>query len=215
MMIRLRTLAHAQAGYTVAEMLVVAAVIGFVMAGLLTLMMTGQQSFTVGANRSEAQQSARLILHRLAEEVRTGGYDPRNTEGFAAITKLAPPNTGFRIANDWNATGAIETNLSVNVNGTLRGEQITYDVVGNTLRRQESQIDGSPVTVSTALSAISFQYLDADDNDVTPTADQAAVAPNVRTVVVTVTTTPDTQASATGAKVSVTSTIRARVRNRT
>ena len=51
MMIRLRTVARSQAGYTVAEMLVVAAVIGFVMAGLLTLMMTGQQSFTVGANR--------------------------------------------------------------------------------------------------------------------------------------------------------------------
>ena len=214
-MSRPRAIVRSEAGYTVAEMLVVAAVIGFVMAGLLALMMSGQQSFTVGANRSEAQQSARLVLFRMAEEVRTGGYDPRNTESFAAITKLAPPNTGFQIANDWNASGAIETNLTVNVNGTLRGEQITYDVVGNTLRRQESQIDGAPVTVSTALSAISFQYLDADDNDVTPTADQAAVAPNVRTVVVTVTTTPDTQASATGAKVSVTSTIRARVRNRT
>lgn len=213
-MITPRAIARSQAGYTVTEMLVVAAVIGFIMAGLLTLLMSGQQSFTVGANRSEAQQNARLVLHRLAEEVRTGGYDPKNTAGFAAITALAPPNTGFTISNDWNATGAIETNLTVNVNGTLRGERITYDFVGTTLRRQESQLDNSAVDVTSAISAISFQYLDADDVDVTATAHQAGTAPNIRTVVVTVTATPDTQASASAAKVSVTSTIRARVRNR-
>lgn len=209
-----RALARSEAGYTVAEMLVVTAVVGLIMAGLLTLLMSGQQSFTVGANRSEAQQSARLVLQRLSEEVRVGGYDPRNTAGFAAITALAPPNTGFMISNDWNATGAIETNLTVNVNGTLRGERITYDFINNTLRRQESQIDNAAVDVTSAITSITFQYLDADDVDVTATAHQAGTAPNIRTVVVTVTATPDNQASASATKVSVTSTIRARVRNR-
>jgi hypothetical protein len=211
----LRRIARSQAGYTVAEMLVVAAVTGFIMAGLLTLIRSGQQSFTIGANRSEAQQTSRLALHRLAEEVRTGGWDPRNTEAFAAITKLAPPAVGYKIANDWNATGAVETNLAVNVNGTQRGEQITYDVVGTTLRRQESQVDAAPVPITSAIDSITFQYLDADDNDVTANAHSVAVAPTVRTVVVTITTTPDTQASVATTKVFVTSTIRARVRNRT
>ncbi len=206
--------ARSEAGYTVAEMLVAAATVGFIMAGLLTILMTGQKSFTIGANRSEAQQSARLILHRIAEEVRVAGYDPRNTASFAAITALTPPQTGFTISNDWNATGAIETNLSVTVNGTLRGERITYDVVTNVLRRQESQINGSPVDVSSAITSISFQYLDADDVAVN-TPHLASSAATIRTVVVTVTTTQDSQSVSTAADtVSVQSTIRARVRNR-
>jgi Tfp pilus assembly protein PilW len=210
----LRRALRSQVGYTMAEMLVATATIGLVMAGVLTIMMTGQQSFTVGSNRSEAQQSGRLVVHRLAEEVRTGGWDPKNTASFAAITALAPPDVGFRIANDWNATGAIETNLTVNINGALRGEQTTYDFVSNTLRRQESQLDTSPVPVTSAVEAITLQYLDADDVDVTANAHLAATALTIRTVVVTVTTRPDTQSSATANKVSMTSTIRARVRNR-
>jgi type II secretory pathway pseudopilin PulG len=213
-MISLRRTAGSQAGYTLAEMLVAAATIGLIMAGLLTILMTGQKSFTIGTNRSEAQQSARLILHRLAEEVRVAGYDPRNTASFAAITALTPPQTGFTISNDWNATGAIETNLSVTVNGALRGEQITYDFANSALRRQESQINGSPVDVSSAITAISFQYLDADDVAVN-TPHLASSAATIRTVVVTVTTTQDLQSSqSTGDAVSVKSTIRARVRNR-
>jgi hypothetical protein len=50
----LRALAAARAhgGFTVAEMLVTAAVIALVMGGLMSLMMTGTQSWVVGSNRS-------------------------------------------------------------------------------------------------------------------------------------------------------------------
>ena len=212
---RLRHALRSQAGYTVAEMLVACAVIGMVLAGLLSLLMTGQQAFVVGSNRTEALSTGRLVLFRLAEEVRTAGYDPRNTASFAAITALAPPNVGFTIGNDWNATGAIETNQTTTVNGTLRGEQITYTVVGTQLRRQESVIDSSPVTVTNTLNTITITYLNADDTDVTATAHQAATAPLIRTVVITVTTNPDVQESGTVTDVALTSTIRARVRNRT
>jgi type II secretory pathway pseudopilin PulG len=208
----LRTI-RAEAGYTMAEMLVVAAVISLIMGGLLTLLTSGQQTYLVGSNRSEAQQTARLLLYRLAEEVRTGGYDPKNTATFAAITALTPPSVGFTIWNDWNANATIDTAITVSVNGTNHGEQITYDFVGTSLRRQESQIDGSPVTVSNAISSLSLQYLDADDITV-GSPHLTSNAANIRTVVVTVTTTPDTQAASTSGQVSVTSTIRARVRNR-
>jgi hypothetical protein len=192
-----------------AEMLVVAAVISLIMGGLLTLLTSGQQTYLVGSNRAEAQQTARLVLYRLAAEVRTGGYDPKNTATFAAITALTPPSVGFTIWNDWSANGAIETNPP----GTAQGEQITWDYVGTSLRRQESKTDASPVTITSAISAITFQYLAADDAPV-GNPHLASNAANIRTVIVTVTTTPDTQASSTSGQVSVTSTIRARVRNR-
>lgn len=205
--------ARAQAGFTVAEMLVTAAVIALVMGGLMSLMMTGAQSWVVGSNRSEAQQSARLVLFRVAEEVRGAGWDPRSLVAFPAIQALAPPQTGFMISNDWSADGAIQTDLLTLVNGTNRGERVTYDFVDNALRRQESQLDLSPVTVTSAISAITFTYRDTDDA-VVANPHVAANAVNIRTVEITVTATPDHQASSSTQAVSVTSTIRARVRNR-
>jgi type II secretory pathway pseudopilin PulG len=203
----------AEAGYTIPEILVVCAVVGLVMAGLMSLMMTGTQTYAVGSNRVEAQQTARLVVARMIQEIRTAGHDPRSTN-FTAITPLAPPNTGFMISNDWNATGAIETNLAVNFNGANRGERITYTLVGSELRRQESFLDVSPVAVSDALNDITFQYLDADDN-VIANPHIASNAALIRTVVITVTTRPDTQAYTQTGKVAVSTTTRTRVRNRT
>jgi type II secretory pathway pseudopilin PulG len=204
---------RSQAGYTLAETLVTAAVIGLVMAGLFSLIQTGSQTWVVGANRSEAQQTARLILHRVAEEVRGGGWDPRNTQSFPAIQALAPPQTGFIISYDWSADGAIQNNILVAVNGTNKGEQITYDVVGNTLRRQESRVDASAVTVTNAINTLTFTYRYVDDA-VVASPHLAANALTIRTVEVSVVTTPDVQTTSNTQKVSVTSTIRARVRNR-
>jgi hypothetical protein len=183
------------------------------MGGLMSLMMTGAQSWVVGSNRSEAQQSARLVLFRLSEEVRVAGWDPRNTQTFPAIQALNPPNTGFMISNDWSADGSIQTNTLTLVNGANRGERITYDFVNNALRRQESQLEASPVTITNAISAITFTYRDADDV-VVANPHVATNATTIRTVEITVTATPDVQATSNTQKVSVTSTIRARVRNR-
>jgi prepilin-type N-terminal cleavage/methylation domain-containing protein len=204
--------ARSDAGYTLAEMLVTSAVIALVMAGLFSLLSTGAQSWVVGTNRSEAQQNGRLVLQRLAEEVRNGGWDPRNTQSFAVIQALTPPQTGFMISNDWSGDGLIQTNLATNVNGTNRGERITYDLVGGSLRRQESQVDNAAVEV-TEVSSITFTYRDADDV-VIASPHLAANALGIRTVEITVVTAPDTQSSSNAQRVSVTSTIRARVRNR-
>jgi type II secretory pathway pseudopilin PulG len=201
-----------QAGYTVAEMLVTAAVIGLVMAGLTSLIMTGSQTWVVGANRAEAVQNGRLVLFRMAQEIRNGGADPRNTASFPAIQRLAPPAVGFVISNDWSADGAIDPLTPLGFTGG-RGEQITYDFTAGNLRRRESMVDGAPVVI-TEVNAITFTYRDADDNDITASAHLAGTAPNIRTVEITVTTDPDNQAGSTSDRVSVTSTIRARVRNR-
>jgi hypothetical protein len=77
----------------------------------------------MGSNRTEAQQTARLVFFRTANEARSGGYDPKATALFPAITTLTPPQVGFTTWNDWNANEIIATGVSVNVNGTLKGER--------------------------------------------------------------------------------------------
>ena len=210
-----RAILRSQAGYTLSERLVVAAVIGLIMAGLLTLLVSGQQTFVVGSNRTEAQQTARLVLFRMANEIRSAGYDPKATALFPAITALTPPQVGFTIWNDWNANEVIDTGVSVNVNGTQKGEQVTWDVIssGTTLRRQESVIDASPVTVTNAINSVTFRYLDANDAVIlNPNVLDNAL--NIRSVEITVSAKPDTQGTSSSQQVSVMSVIKARVRNR-
>ena len=200
-----------EAGFTAAEMLVSAAVIAIIMAGLLSLLMSGQQSYLAGANRAEAQQNSRLVVERMVRELRTAGHDPRRTETFAAVTALAS-GTGFVIRNDWNASGAIETNVTVTVDNVAHGEQITYTFTGNTLTRQESNVDGSAVTVTNGISGATLQYLDEDD--VTVSSPSGANASRIRTVVLDVTTLPDTAEAGTATNAAVRSQTRVRVRNR-
>lgn len=205
----MNTMLRSQRGYTLAEMLVVAAVVGVIMAGLFSMLSTGTQAYTVGTNRADAQQTARLALDRLIREVRTAGHDPLATDSFAAVTALAV-GTGFVIRNDWNGNGAIATNVTVTVDGVAHGEQVTYTFAGNTLTRQESNLDAAAVTVATGISNMTIQYLDA--NDVAVATPSGANASLIRTVVLDVTAQPGT--SVTSTQVAVRSQTRVRIRNR-
>jgi len=60
-----------QRGFTLAELLVVTAIIGMVMAGIFTLQQQGQQAYLLGSNRIEAQQNARIALDLMTRDLRT------------------------------------------------------------------------------------------------------------------------------------------------
>jgi len=205
------TIYRCQRGITIAELLVTAAVIGLIMAGLLSLLLSGQQSYLTGANRAEAQQNARLALNWMVQEIRTAGFDPRNTQSFAAVTALAS-GTGFVIQNDWNGSGTIDTSGTSTVNGVNHGEQITYAFSGSSLTRQETGVDSAAVTVTTAINSATIQYLDADD--VAVANPSGANASLIRTVVLDITTNSDTSSSGTVNRVAVSSQNRVRIRNR-
>jgi type IV pilus assembly protein PilW len=207
----MNALARDERGYTLAEMLVVSATVAIVMAGLFSLLTTGSQSYTIGANRTEAQQNARLTLQRMIQELRTAGYDPSSSGAFAAVTALGA-GTGFVIRNDWNGNGAIDTGVTVTVDGVAHGEQITYTFNGTTLTRQESNIDNAAVTVTDAVSSVAIRYLDADDVAVaTPSGANATL---IRTVEIDITANPDTTVSSNVFKASSAVTNRVRIRNR-
>lgn len=65
-----------QRGFTLAEMLVVCAIVGLVMASLLGLTMQGQQMYWFGTTQVDGQQTVRVALERMAREIREAGYEP-------------------------------------------------------------------------------------------------------------------------------------------
>jgi prepilin-type N-terminal cleavage/methylation domain-containing protein len=216
-----------QDGFTLTELLVACAMIGIVMAGLFSILQTGQESYLTGTNQVEAQQGLRLALLRVANEIREAGYCPTCANLGAGLVAfpavLSPPAPGFVLQNDWDGTwdgttgistsGTVTqtvmsttTSTTTNVN---RGERITYSVVGGDLRRQETGIDGSPVVVVSNLASITFTYLDADGAVTATPAD-------IRTIVISAVGQPLVQPTAYAAgRVQVAMTDSVRLRNRT
>ena len=196
-------------GFTLAELLVVCVVIAFVMGGLLIMLQTGAQSYLVGSNQVEAQQTARMALAQMVQEIRNAGYCPTcaGTPPFTAIASQT--GTGFTLQNDWDGDGAINTTGTVtDANGNVRGEQIVYASSSGTLTRQEVGVDASAVTLATGIDGLTFTYQDS-------TGATTATAASIRTIVVTLTTQPQNQPAATPqGRVLVTMTDSARVRNR-
>ncbi len=202
-------------GFTLAEMLVVCALLGTVMAGVLSLLMVGQQSATATMNKVDAQANARVAIDRLIEEIREAGYLPQGPQCLTAPTPPCPPYnyafpaitaqtaTALTLQNDWNADNVIQLAAVTDpISGAPRGEQVVYSFDAGQLRRQEIGIDGgAPVVVAAGIIGLTYTYLD-QNNAVTGTA------ANIRTVTITLTT----QQSA--GQPQVTMTHRVRLRNR-
>ena len=196
-----------QRGFTLAELLVVTALVGLVMAGVLSLLMSSNQSYQRGTNQVEAQQSARVAMARMAQEIREAGYNPSSATTFNPLTSFNA--TGLTINNDWNANGAIDPTLTVldPVKGNNRGEQVTYALSGTTITRQESAVDAGPLVLISGVQSLAFEYLDINDA-------VTATAANVRTVVITATVSQFTGPSGALNPANVVLTNRIRLRNK-
>ena len=77
----MRTVLRDQRGFTLAELLVVTAVLGMVLAGVMLIQQQGQQAYVMGSNRVETQQNARIALEEMTRELRSA----------TAITALGSP----------------------------------------------------------------------------------------------------------------------------
>ena len=227
------TALRTQAGFTLTELLIACAMIGVVMAGLFSILASGQQTYLVGSNTVEAQQELRLVIQRMTNEIRNAGFCPTCGTGsppvaaFSALSNVTA--TGFTIQNDWDGswTGAAGINTAATVNYTVvgtngvatvtpRGEQITYafTVATGTLTRQETG-EAQPVTLASNLASLTFRYLDAAGTALAPPL-TAAQAATVRTIVVNAVGQPQNQPSTFQAgRVSVAMTDTVRLRNRT
>ena len=201
---------RSQRGFTLTELVISMAVIAFILGGMLTLQLTGQQTYLTGSNQVESQESGRIALQRMTTEIRGAGNDPTGASP-AVWTKITNASaTAFTIQNDWSGDGFINNAITVNVNGTLRGEQVTYSLNGSTLQRQESAIDATPQTVIDGVDALTFTYYDKTN---LPIANPGANASSILTIAISLRTRPTDQPAATQGRTWVTMDDRVRIRN--
>ena len=206
----MRIIRHAcadQRGFTLAEFLVAIAIVGLIMAGVLTIIMTGNQTYLTGSNQVEAQQAARVALELMAREIRGAGY--------SSLTVVAcPPMTSCPIVGDPGPGNPTATALVIQSDtdgdGTFEAtERIAYTLNGTNLQRQVlGGVDATPQTIVGGVQALTFTYL--DENDAV-----AAQAQDIRSVQISLTTRPENQpATWQAGRVSVTMSDKIRLRNR-
>lgn len=70
-MSQLRAVLRDQRGFTLTELLVVATVLGMILAGVVLIQMQGQQAYLFGSHRVEVQQNNRAALELLTRELRS------------------------------------------------------------------------------------------------------------------------------------------------
>jgi len=128
---------------TLAELLTVTALIGLTLSGTLAALQQGQQAYTVGAARVEAQQNGRIALERLAREIRGAG-----TGGAVFDAIAVAERERIVLQLDLDGDGAI----------TRRGETVTWRLADTVLRRDAG---GGAQPVVNGVRRLVLEYLDA------------------------------------------------------
>ena len=189
-----------QRGFTMVELLLATALLGLVMAGLLSLLTASQSAYARGSNTIDAQQNARVALDRMANEIREAGFHPRPPDTTPAT---CPPGaaglypsgggtdapcwsfypvinqsaTGLTLQFDWNGDSVITTNAKVNdslrcpTGAPCRGERVIYALSGQNLTRQEIQVDATPQVIASGITSLTFTYWQ-DDNTAATTSER-------------------------------------------
>lgn len=192
-----------QGGFTLAEMLVSVAIIGLIMAGLLSVWMSGNTAYLTGANQVEAQENARMALERMTQEIRGAGYDPRcNPPVVPCINPIEGPTvdttpavTSFMVQSDLNADGDIVDTFNPPgvCNPNTPGEQIVYalNVATGQLMRNGNDGCGNLPLIG-GVQALTFTYFDANGAqlNVPPNPVPAASVPLIRSIQINLTTQP-------------------------
>jgi len=164
---RPRGLSHA--GFSMIELLIVIGILAI----LFTFMYKGferlNRYYTAENVKASTQQSARIGIEMMVQDIRLAGLNPLGTAG-AGIVAASP--TSFQFTADANFDGDLDDPF----------ENITYDLNGTDLRQRNSNLLLSPnfEVLLSNVTALAFTYL--DDTGI-PTANLA----DIRTVGITLT----------------------------
>ena len=165
---RPRGLSHA--GFSMIELLIVIGILAI----LFTFMYKGferlNRYYTAENVKASTQQSARIGIEMMVQDIRLAGLNPLGTAAGAGIVAAGP--TSFQFTADVNFDGDLGDPF----------ENITYDLNGTDLRQRNSNLLLSPnfEVLLSNVTALAFTYL--DDTGI-PTANLA----DIRTIGITLT----------------------------
>jgi len=141
-------IARDQRGFSLAELLIVIAVLGLMLAGLVTVQMQGQQTYLMGSHRVEAQQNGRVALELMVREL-------RSAQSVTAIPSAS--NMTFVDGNgttiQYQLSGSVINRITGGVTTPLIGGVVTFNLT------YFSAYDGSTNTGTTTGAAASVRLV--------------------------------------------------------
>ena len=114
-MSQMQTTLRDQRGFTLTELLVVAAVLGMILAAVVLVQQQGQQAYIFGSHRVEVQQNNRAALELMVRELRSA----------TSITAV-PSATNLTFVDENNNT------IQYQISGAILNRTVTVTVAGTT-----------------------------------------------------------------------------------
>jgi len=170
-------------GFSLPELLVVCAIAGIFLSGVIALQLQGQRAYSIGAARVDTQQNARLALARFMEELRLA----------TAITSATNCNNA--------TTGASTISFSWTNPISFVTETLTWTLSGTNLQRTDTS---GTVVIIGGVTGLNIWCFQSDGVTMTQTA------ANVFSVLVKLNTQDETVASAQRQTTAVQSRVRLR-----
>ena len=176
------------AGFSLVEMMIAAALTMVVVGAAVALSTSIQTLYSYELDDAAVQQEARFAMEWITRTIAGGGSNPYDIGGDVAATLSCTAETpGFEIDPDGDTINDdIRITADVNPpNGLLAGDAtecdnpgedviITHDAAARTITRQDAALDAGPETMTDAVvTSLRFTYLDSNR---AAAATQAAIA---------------------------------------
>jgi prepilin-type N-terminal cleavage/methylation domain-containing protein len=205
----MRALVGNQRGFTLVEMLVATAIMGFVLSAALLAVQAGTQASDVTTGRAEAQSSIRFALDRMIADMRAAGYNP-TLATFDPIDSGSMNSFTVMLNTDLNGNGTLDAPVGT-CDAAAQAERVRYRKSGTSLMRAV-MTNATTVACETTLiggvQSLTFTYRGPDDSATGTTS------ATVRTIEVALTIQPESMGSYKVGTMAAAMTDRARLRNR-
>jgi type IV pilus assembly protein PilW len=149
-----------QDGFSLIELLISLGILSLFMVAIYTILLSQTRSYTTQEVAAGAQQSARIAMEFLVNDLRLAGLNPLKTANTGFESALT---TSFRVTSDRVAPGDFEANGQIDNDNF---ERITYFYNAVSDRLEQRLYEGTPFqdtqTLIENVSGLSFRYFDQD-----------------------------------------------------